>query len=64
MPNRTVSAETARIELRELIDLLMAERDAQVVVTRYRKPVAVLLSYQAYQAIEPVMAAIKQAAPA
>lgn len=64
MPTRTVSADTARDELRDLLDLLMSERDAQVVITRYRKPVAVLVNYATFQAIQPVMAAIKQATPA
>lgn len=64
MPTRTVSAETARDDLREIIDELMAERDAHIVVTRYRKPVAVMLSYATFQAIQPVIAAIKQATPA
>lgn len=51
MTTRTVSSEHIRTDLRDLLDALTADSDMQIVIERYRKPVAVMLSFDKCQAL-------------
>lgn len=55
MATVTKSTEDARDDLRDLIDAVNVRRD-RIIITRYRKPVAVLLSYEEAVRLEPSIA--------
>lgn len=55
----TVTSEDARLHWRETIDAAYAEKKS-VVIERYNKPVAVLLSYEQWQATVQSLQRLKE----
>lgn len=59
MPVVTITSEEARLHWRETIDAAYADKK-NVVIERYNKPVAVLLSYEQWQATRQQLQRLKE----
>lgn len=58
MPTKTFDSNVARDNWREMLDTAMASDDS-VVITRYGKPVAALLAYEDFLALQDALADVQ-----
>ena len=58
MPTKTFESNVARDNWREMLDTAMASDDT-VVITRYGKPIAAMLSYEDFLAVQETLTDIQ-----
>jgi prevent-host-death family protein len=61
MTLRTVSSEQARVEWRTILDLA-SQGEVDIVIERHGKATAAVISYEMYQALQPVLSEIRSGA--